>query len=138
MKYLIGILSVAVVILGFMTLNGEKNLGSTADRGTIRCNVSSVASAAIGHQVSVTVLAANSLRAWARITLVNNSVGVATSTPYLSFDEGAAATLYNGVTLATSTPSIDFGLNTDFAYVGAVTGITGVGSTTVQVTECVY
>ena len=133
----------SVLILGllYVLVQNQINptLGSNANRGTIRCNVSNVAAAVIGDDLSATVLAANSNRAWARVSLVTDSVGVATSTAYLSFDEGAAATINNGVTLATSTPSVDFGLNTDFPYVGEVTGIIkGTASTTVQITECTY
>jgi hypothetical protein len=105
------------------------------------CTVSTVANVQLGAGTGAqTVLAASGRRAWARISQVQNSAAIATSTPFLSFNAGAAALVNSGVTLGTTTPSIDFGLATDFPYTGAVTGIIGNGgaSTTVQVTQCLY
>jgi len=94
---------------------------------------------------SATVLAAHSLRAWARIQPTSTSTGVF----YLSFDEGANAVAGSGIAIAndnaaegnsSSTPGyIDFGRNTDFPYTGAVTGLnTGSASTSLLITECRY
>jgi len=102
------------------------------------CAVSDVTAKAIGASNSSTILSASQKRAWAKIQRVETDGGVGTSTPFLSFDEGAAATLNNGLPLATSSPYIEFGRNEELPYVGAVTGITNTGSTTVYVTECLY
>lgn len=103
-----------------------------------QCTVTTEAGIAVGNQVSVTILAANSRRAWARIALNFNTAGIATSTPWLSFNGGAAAVVGSGTALATTSPTMLFGLNEGFAYTGAVTGITGIATTSVQVTQCVY
>lgn len=80
------------------------------------------------------VLEAYSNRSYAKIE--------ATSTVYLSLDEGAGAEIGRGVglNLASTSPSyIEFGRSTSLPYTGAVTGIwSGSGSTTVMVTECRY
>lgn len=114
--------------------------GLPAKDGAV-CTVSSVAAVTIGDDISTQVLAASTNRAWARISVGNN----ATNTVFASFDEGAAATLNNGIGLntanaggASSTPYIDFGITTPFPYNGAVTAITNYGTTTVLVTECSY
>lgn len=114
--------------------------GLPAKDGAV-CTVSSVAAVTIGDDISTQVLAASTNRAWARISVGNN----ATNTVFASFDEGAAATLNNGIGLntantggASSTPYIDFGITTPFPYNGAVTAITNFGTTTVLVTECSY
>jgi len=109
------------------------------------CAVSTVAQALVGT-TSATILSANSGRAWAKIEQTLTTAGVATSSVFLSFDEGANAVANAGLTLATSTrTSPEFGRNTNFPYTGAVTGIVGnaggsllTASTTVQVTQCLY
>ena len=121
------------------TMNGFSFQGGNGGLTAAKCSVNTVTAAPIGDDVSLTVLAANETRAWAEISLETLAAdGVATNTPRLSFDEGAAATLNDGRKLSTSTPTIVFGRNTDFPYTGAVTGITNTGSTTVRVTECTY
>lgn len=115
---MIGIWIVGLIFLGYSTRNNS--FGSGANQATIACTVSTVANSNIGT-TSTTVLAAHSNRAWARITQVQGTTGVATSTPFLSFNAGAAAVVNSGVTLGTTTPSIDFGRNTDFPYTGIVT-----------------
>ena len=132
------IIAVVILVGGYFSLKPSFLGGGPGGQTAISCSVSTVAAAVVGNQNSSTLLSASTNRAWARITQVKNSSDVATNTVYVSFDEGAAATLYNGVTLATATPSIDFGKNTDFPYTGAVTGITTVGSTTVEITQCIY
>ncbi len=103
-----------------------------------KCDVETVTMKTVGADISSTILSAAGNRAWARIQQVRDVAGVATSTVSLSFDEGAAATVNGGLQISTSTPSIEFGRNADLPYVGAVTGITNAGSTTVRVTECLY
>ncbi len=128
------ILIIVAVILGgwyLYSVNGGQG-GSISVRA---CTTNTVASVAVGDELTTTVLSAYSNRAWARIQVADGEV----EPIFLSFDEGAAATVGNGLALtATSTTAIDFGLNTEFPYVGAVTGITGTASTTVLITECRY
>lgn len=86
-------------------------------------------------QTSQVVLATSSSRAWARIHQVQ-----ATSTVYLNFNGGPAVVAASSTTIAlnatSSAPFIEFGLNTEFPYTGAVTGVVDAGSTAVRVTEC--
>lgn len=101
------------------------------------CTVSTSTAITIGAQASTMVLATSSNRAWASIMQPSN----ASSTAFLSFDEGAAAAVGAGYRLGTTTTSvydITFGVNTTFPYNGAVTARTDTASTTVLVTECVY
>lgn len=101
------------------------------------CTVSTSTARSVGHQASSLILATSSNRAWAMIQVKsteNNAV-------YLSFNSGASAVVDQGMALGTSTEDmneIEFGRNTDLPYVGSVTGITNVSSTTVLVTECNY
>ena len=136
---------VALFILGSLVAYAPNVLPSPVGGGgtsvnTQSCTVSVASNVQIGHQQSRTVLSATGKRAWARITQVTGASGIATTTPFLSFNEGAAATVNSGVTLGTSTPSIDFGLATNFPYTGEVTAIVGNGggTTTVQVVQCLY
>jgi len=129
------LVSVSIALMGWGTFLQDQGLGGKTDSA---CTVNSVVSAPVGGDISSSVLSAYSNRAWASIQLYSGNNGVATGTVSLSFDEGAASVLANGFELATNTPEIIFGLNTDFPYVGAVTGITSNGSTTVRVTECRY
>jgi len=131
------ILIIALVILGGWYLYSV-NSGTGTSLRELSCTTNTVASAAVGADISSTILSAYSNRAWARIERVDDSAGVATNTVHVSFDAGSAATLTSGLTLGTTTQFIDFGKNTDFPYVGAVTGITDVGSTTVRITSCRY
>ncbi len=118
--------------------HAQVSYGSGTDRGTRNCTVTTSSKAVVGHQLSSTLLAANSLRSWARVSLVTTAGGVATNTIAVSLDEGASASLGNGLTIATGTPTLDVGKNTDQAYTGAITGLTDTGSTTVMITECEY
>lgn len=129
----------AVLLFGLVPAPASVGGGGTSVN-TQACAVSTVANVQVGNQESKTILAATGKRAWARISQVQGAPGFASTTPFLSFDEGAAAVANAGVTLGTSTPSVDFGLATDFPYTGAVTGIVGNGggTTTVQVVQCLY
>lgn len=144
---LVPALSTAIVVVGIALLiafnysagrDREQPLSGSASRATPECVVTTNSKAVVGNQESRTLLAENTLRAWARIQLVQDSAGIATNTVALSVDEGAAAVLGSGPVLSTSTPTLYVGLSTDYPYTGAVTGITTTGSTTVQVTECVF
>lgn len=127
-----------MILLGVIFLNQKVfTFGGGAGQTAKGCSVT-VSSAIIGDDLSATILSASGLRAWAVIQLVRDSAGVATSTAFVSFDEGAVATT-NSFALSTTTPSVEFGLNTNFPYTGAVTGITnGTASTTIKVIECRY
>ena len=103
-----------------------------------RCNVSTISGAQVGNQLSRQILATTTNRAFTRIEQVRTSDGTATSTVHVAFNGDLPATSGTGLTLSTTTPYIDFGLNTDFPYQGAVQGLTSTGSTTVRITECVY
>lgn len=131
-------LGLLLIATTFGVFNKSESLGGQGGLSANSCAVSTVTMAGVGHQVSSTILSSSAARAWAQIELVTTTVGVATNTPSISFDEGAAATLASGVKLSTTTPIINFGLNTDFPYTGAVTAITDVGSTTIRVTDCIY
>ena len=107
------------------------------------CDVSTVAIATVGFEtvaaLSTQLLSTSSLRAWARI----QQPASATNTIAVSFNEDQAAALEGGLLIgdhsATNTPTfIDFGLNTDFPYTGAVRGLADKGTTTVHVTQCNY
>jgi len=112
--------------------------GAGGGRSQPSCITTTSSFALVGNQVSRTLLAANSNRAWARLTQARDAGGSATSTVFLSTDEGAAAVLNAGLNLSTSTPTLETGKETANVYTGEITGITDVGSTTVYVTECVY
>ena len=135
------VLGVAVLLLigAYYAVNSfrEGNLGGGYGRTSSDCSISTVTGVEIGPDTATaqTVLAAHSLRAWAQIQVRQG----ATTTPFLSFDGGAIATIGNGLSLITSTTdsSIRFGLNSDFSYTGSVTAIS-VATTTLEVTECRY
>jgi len=131
--FLTAIIAIGLTIVTYAVLTKNPATGGEVSR---KCETYSSTAATVGADISSTVVAAYSNRAYARIQVVDN----ATSTISLSFDEGEDATLGTGIILyaSTSTPFVEFGLNTDFPYVGEVTGITSVGSTTVQVVECRY
>lgn len=130
------VLAAAVLAVG---LSGDKSPQLGASINQLKCDVTVVASSSVNANVSSTVLSANSRRAYARVEQLPNSVNKA----FLSFDEGAAATVTSGLVLTVGTssspvPYIDFGLNTAFPYTGAVTGITDTSTTSLLVTECTY
>lgn len=129
---------ILVAAFGLFWLNEETGLlGGAGGVGARACTVTESV-AAVGDDISSTVLSAYSNRAWASIQLpLLASAAVATNTASLSF--GGTAALNTGYTLATSTLGTPlFGLNTDFPFVGAVTAITSTGSTTLHVIECRY
>lgn len=91
----------------------------------------------VGHQLSTTILSANSARAWAMVMQPLN----ATNTVAIGL--GSTAVFGDGVSLQNASTtngftSFKFGLNTELPYVGAVTALTSTGSTTLQVIQCVY
>lgn len=138
-KTLLGTLALfGAITFGAVVFSQNDSVGGLTQRS--QCDVTTSSSVVVGDDVSATILSANSLRAWASIEQPIN----ATSSVALSFNEGADAVLGQGfeLTHATTTSPVEkivFGLNTDFPYTGAVTGITnGTASTTVVVTECEY
>lgn len=101
------------------------------------CTISTSTARSVGHQASTEILATSSNRAWAIIQVRTNE----TNAVFLNFASGNTAVVNQGMSLGTSTEDmneITFGRNTEFPYVGSVTGITNVSSTTVLVTECNY
>lgn len=132
----------AVLLVGWASFAPEKSedlsLGGNGGLTAAQCSVTTSSRSIVGNQLSSTVLSAAGNRAWAIIEAPIQ----ATSTIALSFDEGAAAVVGNGLALnsnsTTTKDHIVFGRATEFPYTGAVTGITNVGSTTVTVTECLY
>ncbi len=135
MKKYLGIGAIAIGVLLLLSPVGLDVLGGSTSLTKLKCTTNTVSSVAVGNELTTTVLPAYSNRAWARIQVADGEV----EPIFLSFDEGADATVDNGLALtATSTTFIDFGLNVEFPYVGAVTAITGSASTTVLITECRY
>jgi hypothetical protein len=134
-NYILGIaFMVGVLALVFHGMTVDGAIDSS------KCEVESTQVVSVGDDISSTLLSAKGNRAWAVIQQPLN----ATNTVALSFNEGAAAVLGQGYQLfdfSTSTgeaSKITFGRNTEFPYVGAVTGKTNYGSTTLLVTECLY
>lgn len=128
--------AMVLALVGFIFYNNKTDNFGGGGFTERACTVTE-SIATIGDDISSTILSASGKRAWARIERAEDGSGIATSTPFLSF--GGTATLTSPINLATTTPYIDFGKNTDFNYVGAVTGITnGTASTTVKTTECNY
>ena len=113
-----------------VTLSGQGGIGANA------CTISSQTTVAIGDELSTQLLATSSRRAWAYIELPVDLTGVATNT--ISLGYGVTATLALSGDLSTTTPSREIGLNTNFAFTGAIHAITSTGSTTAKVVECTY
>lgn len=129
----------AVLLLGMfgafiVSENAKASGGSTA---TQACTASST-KVFVGHQASTEVLQSKGRRAWALIQQPLN----ATNTVAVSVTSASPA-FGSGISLASATTSeyktsLEVGLNTDFAYTGAVTVLTSTGSSTLQITECIY
>lgn len=138
-KYIIPFIVALLITSGSYYVLSKRSFGGIGNISSSPCTVSTIAVATVGHQQSSTILAASGRRAWARIQQPIN----ATNTISLAFNAGASATLTSGLQLTPATTTsadnyIDFGLDTDFPYTGAVTGLTNLGSTTVLVTSCNY
>lgn len=128
-----------LAILAPYVLKENKALGSAASRATADCLVSTSTASLITSSASRQLLGTSTIRAWARIQQPLN----ATNTVQLAFNQDVAASPTSGVSLPNATTSqyqtsIEFGLNTDFPYTGAVTGSTSVSGAIVQVIECNY
>lgn len=143
MKYLqIGIIAGAIFLLGIVLAiriipSPAPSFGGTGLLTQAACTVSTVNTVPIGNQNSSTLIPANGRRAWAIVQQPLN----ATNTISLAFATGTSATLTSGISLENASTtnglsSITFGLNTNFTYTGAVTGITSTGSSTVNITVC--
>ena len=152
LKILLGILIVLLGIFLWVNIKGfPVSLGGTVassnesvylDNNRVpaklgaTCDTSVTSRIVFGDDLSTTIMVASTSRAYARLQQSRDSVGVATSSVFLSFDEGVAATVNSGLELSTTTPFIEFGIDTDFPYTGAVTAIGNSGSTTVLATIC--
>ena len=119
----------------------EPNLGGGYGLVLQDCDVSAVSKIVVGPAGSEgeeILVAASSTRAWARLQLKPQ----ATSTVFIAFAAGAAASPDRGIALQPATSSVSFvewGRNTDFPYTGAVTGISnGAASTSLLFTSCRY
>ena len=139
MKKLIGILAVILLLLilgwiWFATNFIKPRFTGITDRG---CTVTTATTSLVGRDVSVKLLATSSGRAWARLQQPHG-----TSTIYLALNDAAAATTSGATTLALNATSsmgvFELGRDTNFKYIGAVSGITDNGTTTVKITECTY
>lgn len=136
MKKLLGIIIlIAGVVIGGYLFKDNVSFGGGDGFTAFECSVQSSSQVVIGDDVATEVFAGHSRTAYARITVNSTS----TQDVHLSFDEGANAVVGQGVHIsATTTPFVEFGLNTDFPYVGAVTAITPTATTTVELTTCRY
>jgi len=156
MKFLENLIPVALILtcvgIGALVYKGYVPEDSFSGNGSVsqRSCTSSSTSKVIGPTNSV-ILENNPNRSWAKIQMPNS----ASTTVFLSFDEGTNAVVDSGIMLnggnliaggasgiTTTTPnSIEFGRNTDFSYTGVVEGITNAplgASSTVLVTECSF
>jgi len=133
---LIGLLVLAVVAIGYAFYPQHQNLGGTGLLTQSSCTASTSV-ATISGAASSQILATSSRRAWARVENTNTSNSVALS---FNYDKAVSTSAPNYQTLPTATAnvanSIDFGLNTDFPYTGAVTASSSVGSVSLLVTQC--
>lgn len=127
----IPILLLASILFVFFTTQTKAEIYSNS------CNISTSTAVSISLYGSTNILATSSNRAWAMIELLPS----ATNTVFLNFAGGATAVANKGIALGTTTSninSITFGRNADMPYVGAVTGIPSVATSSVLVTECLY
>jgi hypothetical protein len=132
LKYILGLVLLTLVFAFTSFVNPLK-----AEIDSASCTVSTSTSVTVGHQASSLVLATSSSRAWAQVQVRTNE----TNLVFLNFSQGAIASTTSGFAFGTSTEDendIEFGRNTDFPYVGAVTGATNLSTTTILVTECNY
>lgn len=135
----IALLGLGLILVGLLLGYTRPALAGISSISSQSCTVSTVVAAPVGNQISSTLLSGNSRRAWAIIQQPIN----ASNTVSVAFNAGTAATLTSGIQLTQATTTsplveITFGLNTDFPYTGAVTGITASASSTVNITQCVY
>jgi len=131
------------IILGLVSywsrdISAQEFSGRTADT----CRVVRQAVVVVGHQEP---LALNSATTSNRAIVTVQQPPNATNTLSISFIgnavSGQGLTLNRDVTVpdnASTTDTLQFGRNTKFPYNGTVSAITDVGSSTVNVVECVY
>lgn len=129
--------ALCAAVAAILFLYASQAQAGTSSLSSYPCSVVTSTSTVVGSQVSTTVLATSSRRAWARIEQPVN----ATNTIAVSI--AGAAVIGQGVQLtpATSTSPVaffDFGLNTDLPYTGAIQAIANAASTSVAVSQCVY
>lgn len=137
---IVSVLTIAVVaVLGAFFISSTTPVADSSGFGHLsrKCTVNATSSVVVGDDGSKTILAANSNRAWAK---VQNRLN-ATNTVSINFD--APATTNSGLQLvgnnASATPAyLEFGLNADFPFTGAVTARTNAGSSTIRVVQCIY
>lgn len=142
----IGGLIIFVAVLSAIHFSGlsDVSFGANATPGTRGCTPTATRVASVGNLNSLQILATSSLRSYAIISALPGAIP--TSTVFLAFNSDARATKDTGTgpvlsgtstsPSATTTQTNAFGLNTDWAYTGAVQAITSMGSTSVSITEC--
>jgi len=140
--YYLGTLAIgiimATIIFAIAFPQRTESQGLQGGANASDCSIVSSSYVTVGAGASSQILAASSRRAYAVI----EQPLAATNTVALNF--GSAATLTSGIILSAGSASttdpdrIEVGLNTPFAYTGAVNAITTIGSTTLRVIDCKY
>lgn len=133
------IVSILIAITGVFIAKSGTVFGQAGNLSQKSC-VPTISTVNIGDDLSTELVSTSSNRAWLRIEVNQN----ATNTVALALND-LPAVVNSGIILnkantngASTTPHIEMGLNTDFPYVGAVSAITNIGSTTALVTQCIY
>ena len=138
-------MSIALFVAGWFGVfdtNDTQGYGSAATRGTPACATASSTTFAVGKDLSSVIIGTTSARAFGKLMLFPN----ATNTVYVAFD-GKTATVANGFPIfTTGSPTasssevafLEFGLDTDFPYTGAISVISNNGSTTLNAINCAY
>lgn len=127
------VLAVLIIVFGIWNYNRLPQSPNSFRSGSSAedyCRGASSTQILVGT-TATEVFGTTSGRAFARITTFG------TTTVSLSFLNGQAAVINQGVVLGATTTYIDFGLKTAFPYVGAVSAIAP-ASGGIQVTQCVY
>jgi len=133
------LLAIASYLVGGVNIP-QKLAGGNSGITAAQCTLGTATRVTVGNQASSVILAAAGNRAWAMI----QSPSSATNTVAISL--GGTPTIGSGIEInSTSTDTtvvpmtyFTFGRNTDLPYTGAINGLTNLGSTTIQVVECLY
>lgn len=124
------------VIVAILAQSTEKiSLSGEGGQAASACTASTTR-VAIGHQEAKEILPDYARRAWAHISIQDRLGNTATNT--IAVGLGETPSLTRGYELSTTTTELNFGLNTDLPFTGAVNVLTSTGSTTIDVVECRY
>jgi hypothetical protein len=135
--------NITILSVLLLTLIGVGYLSNQTAQGEVFSSACTASTSAIviGNQASTLVVSTTTNRAFARLQANDN----ATNTVMIGLRGAAAVSgqgpqIHGAVTLgATSTQDyLDFGLNTNFPYTGTITAKTDNGSTTLNITQCLY